>query len=1029
MAIAWTAALRAELAPREARPSTVNAPAAWLKVRTAIPRARFDRGLTHEGAAVDAMKAAIALLSTKDLSKSASPEAVGATLVIAQQCGRGSNMMAAIGATLDAARITEALVRAHALSQGVASAYPAQWLVEQPSATPMGWRVLRECVLRDGETAALAIAKSAWTSAPLSLKIVFAYAFPSAHEWAAEAAHEIAALPTTTKMIVAPIFATLRDPTHLGAVLAHRSGAHPLVDAVENLGEDALPAFVGAWDLPIGDRIHLARATSAYVDERAAKVLAKEIDKTSTGEIAREYFVHHPDLAELALATKAKTKFGALAADVLASAKRTHEKHDEIPLEDLPMVLASPPWTGGVKTRQPIACTDPPTSPRAETITVDTRRKALLARQVGAMQYPEATGELRDAFVAKAKSGEIGLGWWYERSRVPHATLVELITTIGFGAQTPTYFPFAAATLFGDVVVPALCAWAVANRAKVATNLRGSAVTQPLLEIDSHRLASVVVDAFEQNASREIAWKYFFEHVDATIIGVTPIAVGRVGETRRAAETILRKLAVHHGEHVRSLAKSAYGDRVAEALEEVLSFDGRFDCPRSPPKLPAEWRPRTFTRPHAKDGRALPIEAVEHIGHMLAFSDPEAPYVGLADVRAACEPRSLAELAWDIGRAWERAGTPTRSSWMLESIAHFGDDEVIRRTTPAIKTPAIVGVLGRAATDAAATELCTIAWRIKNQKARTWRARHWGTQQNVTNAFAELARRRGVTVDQVEDSLAPMLSLREPRLTLDYGSRTILVGFDERLDPFIESARGKLRKLPKKGKKDDAAKVEHAERIWQELLEDVTAIADFRLDSLERAMISARPWTLDAFRRAWTDHPLMRHLARGIVWRAGSASFRIAEDGTFADHEDAAFTATDAPIFVAHPAELREDVRDAWRRVFLDYKITQPLEQLDRRLLVGASGASITLVPDAPRTSAEATEKLRAAGFTTEWRNREQVALRVCARTSDRLRISLVIEDRKLATVTLAAEDDVDLSRIHPVDSSEIVHTLSLRPM
>ncbi len=1028
MKLSWTAHLRADLAPTEPKESSVVPERAWTKVRTSIARTVFEKGLTQQGAAVDAMKAGIALLEKKELPEDASAEALGAVLVMAQQRGVAPNFLGALEKTRSGDVVLHALVHAHALT--CVHKYPASWMVAQSSAVPIGWRALREYVLREGEDKLLAIAKRAWKHAPLSLKVVFSYAFSSAHAWAAETAAEIAALPAGTRIIAAPVLATLKDATHLEGLLAHRMGSHPLVDVVENLGEDALPALIGAWELPkIGDRVHLANATSVYVDDRAAAVLARELDKVSTAEIARAYFHRHPDIAARALDGKSRSKLGAIASEVLAGAKRTLEKPDEIPMKDLPMVLSNPPWTSDEKHRKALAV-DVVAPPRAETIKTSEKRRAAVANQVAFAQFPELGGDALADFVAKVKSGELGLAWWHDRSRVPKDVLLELIKTLGYQKRTPFSFPFVAAGFFGDVVVPPLVDWAVENWTSIAPSLDGYAMRDTVLEIDSHRFAGAMVALIETGRSRGLAWRYFDLHPEATIAGVIPIALSRMSKRRRAGESVLRRLAIKHGDAIRAVAKS-HGERAASAIEEILSFDGRWDCPSSAPKMPIEWRPKTFTRPLAKDGRALPLEAVEHIGHMLAFSDEDAPYIGLDDVRAACEPRSLAELAWDAARAWERARARNVSKWMLESIALLGDDEVIRRTTPAIKRQEVVAVLGRAATDAAATELCTLAWRIKEQKARTWRARHWGTRATVMAAFAELARRRGMSVEQVEDSLSPTIALSEPRVKLDYGSRTIDVGFDERLDPFIESARGKLRKLPKAGKKDDPAKVARAAQIWDELLEDVTAIADLRLDSLERAMISGRSWTLDAFRKAWMDHPLMRHLARGVVWRAGGKSFRIAEDGTFADHEDAAFDTKDQAIGIVHPAEMQGDERDGWRRVFFDYRITQPLEQLDRRLLLRAEGASITLAPDVPPLPAESVNALRAIGFETTWRNREQIATRACTRTPHRMRVTQVVEDRKVVRYVIAAEQDavdVGLENIHPVDLSEIVHALALHP-
>ncbi len=249
------------------------------------------------------------------------------------------------------------------------------------------------------------------------------------------------------------------------------------------------------------------------------------------------------------------------------------------------------------------------------------------------------------------------------------------------------------------------------------------------------------------------------------------------------------------------------------------------------------------------------------------------------------------------------------------------------------------------------------------------------------------------------------------------------MGFDERLDPFVEGDRGKLRELPKAGKKDDPEKVAHAQEVWRELQEDVTAIADVRLTSLERAMITGRGWTQDAFRHAWMDHPLMRQLSRGVVWRAPEATFRITEDGNFADMHDAPLAIT-SPVTVAHPVEMTVDECDAWRRVFLDYRITQPLDQLSRRVLRSAEGETLVLTLPVPEALLDFHKMVDAAGFEKGWRDRTQTVSRRCARGPFRLIGMLGVENKMVTRVTWSAESRgqrVDIDRVHPVDLSELV--------
>ena len=150
------------------------------------------------------------------------------------------------------------------------------------------------------------------------------------------------------------------------------------------------------------------------------------------------------------------------------------------------------------------------------------------------------------------------------------------------------------------------------------------------------------------------AWQYFVSHVEATLLGVLPIAVGESGPRRKLAERLVRRLAVDHRAVVDDVV-ARFGKRVAASVEEILAFDMRYDCPNTCPDMPVAWRADAFTRPRLRDGRLLPLLAVEHIGHMLAFSSLSRTYAGIADVKAACDPRSVAELRGGTRRARGRS--------------------------------------------------------------------------------------------------------------------------------------------------------------------------------------------------------------------------------------------------------------------------------------------------------------------------------------------------------------------------------------
>ncbi|MWA01030.1 DUF4132 domain-containing protein [Actinomadura sp. LD22] len=106
---------------------------------------------------------------------------------------------------------------------------------------------------------------------------------------------------------------------------------------------------------------------------------------------------------------------------------------------------------------------------------------------------------------------------------------------------------------------------------------------------------------------------------------------------------------------------------------------------------------------------------------------------------------------------------------------------------------------------------------------------------------------------------------------------------------------------------------------------------------LETAMVEGRTWTPAEFAAFLVRHPLMRHIARRLVWTSGGTAFRLAEDRTPADVHDDAFDVVD-DVRIAHPLLLGDAVA-AWAEVFADYEIVQPFPQLARPVFTLADGA------------------------------------------------------------------------------------------
>jgi Domain of unknown function (DUF4132) len=174
--------------------------------------------------------------------------------------------------------------------------------------------------------------------------------------------------------------------------------------------------------------------------------------------------------------------------------------------------------------------------------------------------------------------------------------------------------------------------------------------------------------------------------------------------------------------------------------------------------------------------------------------------------------------------------------------------------------------------------------------------------------------------------------------TLDFGPRSFRVGFDEALAPYVMDATGARQKdLPKPNSKDDAALAEPAVELWKGMKKSAKALASLQILRFELGMANSRRWGMSEFQMFFVEHPLLTHLVRRLVWGVFSeknelvTTFRVAEDRSLADKTDEALTVKDdARVGLVHKLNLSEADIKAWQKVFSDYELVQPFDQLTR---------------------------------------------------------------------------------------------------
>ncbi|MEV7954290.1 DUF4132 domain-containing protein [Streptomyces sp. NPDC088141] len=665
---------------------------------------------------------------------------------------------------------------------------------------------------------------------------------------------------------------------------------------------------------------------------RAARLLTAELHGASTTSSARTlqllrgHIGAHQELVSLAL-----EGLDAEVVEVVEPLLNPEDLIADAPVDTLPAVLTTPPWSRPRTTVKEVVVTGPAAVSEPSLEWLPEERAAWAAtsswhaaahgrddwgKDTAALRHEVSMGDLRPARIFVHGPEEVV------------APLLPAWDPTDLWDGLDTLKPVAAR--FGLAALPLLL--------RVVPR-QPSALAPLLLPFVDVQVARHMADwSVRLKSTATTARSWFTRHGVAAAPLLVPDAVGRKGAARRAAEQALTLIATVHGDTVVRDAARVYGARTEAAVEVLLSVDPlERGLPARMPVLPGWAEPAMLPPIVVRSGGALPAQSVRHVLTMLALSKPGEVYPGVARLVETADAASLAGFAWALFEQWQLANLPAKESWALHALGLLGDDGTVRRLTPVIRSwpgqgahhRAVEGldVLASIGTDVALLHLHGISQRVrfKALKARA--------QEKI----AEVAAGLGLTGEQLSDRLVPDLGLDEDGSTVvDYGTRSFTVGFDEQLRPYVLDGDGKRRKdVPQPGVRDDAELAPAERRRFMALKKDVRTIASDQVRRLEAAMVSGRPWTAQEFGELFVGHPLLWHLVRRLVWLSEAddgvrTAFRVAEDRTFADAQDDAFAlADDATVRLAHPLDLGDELT-VWSEVFADYEILQPFAQLGR---------------------------------------------------------------------------------------------------
>ncbi|MFJ8128916.1 WGR and DUF4132 domain-containing protein [Streptomyces hydrogenans] len=758
--------------------------------------------------------------------------------------------------------------------------------------------------------------------------------------WRGWTATAIATVADGAGTAMAPFLIAETDRPHLGT-----DELKTLAAALAHLPSDE--AFQALLDR-VGDkhvRVELAAAARRF-PARALRLLALAARAdTPEGPLVRRMLAGHV-AAHRALTLAVLSELPAEAAGIVEPLTRAQDTtHDAAPA-DLPALLARPPWTVRRPAAKPVVVTGPvaPSGTRLVWREGERRTWATAESWVTGWQPYEPL----DVLVDKLLDGR--LHHWHTVGVLVNGPAERVRPFLA--DWDGTEYCYDGAEVFKPLVaaheaaaLPPILRMAPLHPAPMAE------VLLPYLDVRVARLMAGWL--FRLKTAGRTARAWLLRHGTEAARLLVPDAVGAAGPERTAAEGALRALVAAQGPEGVRTAAAEYGEETGRAVDELLATDPLVSAlPARMPQAPAWCDPRVLPRIRLRTGATLPVSAVSHLLTMVSVSRPGAPYPGLAEVRELCTPESLAGFAWGLFEEWRIAGMPPREAWALHALGWFGDDDTVRALAPVIRSwpgegahhRAVEGldVLAAVGTDSALLHLHGISRRVRFKALR----------QRAQEKIAEVAEGLGLTGEQLADRLVPDLGLDADGSTVvDYGTRLFSVGFDEALQPYVRDAGGRrLKDLPKPGARDETELATAERKRYLALKKEVRALAADQVRRLEAAMVDGRSWTGAEFRQLFVEHPLVRHLARRLVWsvaRDGAATaFRIAGGRGCVDARGALVTVDDdATVTLPHP--LRFPGRtDVWSELLADHEIVQPFPQLRREVHAAtereAAGARLT---------------------------------------------------------------------------------------
>ena len=204
-------------------------------------------------------------------------------------------------------------------------------------------------------------------------------------------------------------------------------------------------------------------------------------------------------------------------------------------------------------------------------------------------------------------------------------------------------------------------------------------------------------------------------------------------------------------------------------------------------------------------------------------------------------------------------------------------------------------------------------------------AMRYADSLGLLERYAEM---RNTDADTIRDNIISDFGLDENgRKQWTLGGKTLIALLNTDLTLSLLDEDGKtLKSVPKKGA--EAGEYEAVNKEFAAMKKDIKAVAKTRNDKIFADFLSGRKRSGKAWKDAYLHNPLLRMLARLIVWEQDGTTFTLKEDGKAYDVNGMEYTVNEKEIAVAHPMEMRKEDVEAWQLYFNNNGLKQPFEQV-----------------------------------------------------------------------------------------------------